>query len=413
MKIRILTIVFLSLTPFAFAQDGAAKGAKDAKETGRSVPKPSAPSKIATTITNEEQAEAGMKKVFEEGLEVRIKDIARFRGVRTNQLMGYGIVVGLGGTGDTQKTPFTATLVANAMKKFGTIVDPAALSLKNVATVSITAELPPFASPGNPIDVTVQSIGDAKSLEGGILLQAPLFGASDEMHAIAVAQGSVTVGGFNASGGGSSVQKNHVTVGRLPGGGTVERSVPYQMLFEGNRMYLELEQGDITTSDRIAQSLQKKFPRFKIETVDGGTIGIQIPDGESSLRAMASIETTVVKADIPAVVTINERTGTITISGNVKLGPAVVARGSLKVIIREVTEAGQQAPFTTVPPPTVTNTDVSAKETQVQIGVFGPSTTLMDLAKVFQKLKVSATDMIAILDQLKSQGALKARVKVL
>lgn len=365
------------------------------------------------TLGPEDKINAEIRRVNEEGLDVRIKDIARFRGVRSNQLMGYGLVVGLNGSGDTQKTPFTATLMANAMRKFGTLVNPSAMNLKNVATVSIIAELPPFASPGNSIDVTVQSIGDAKSLEGGILLQAGLFGAKDEANAIAVAQGPITVGGFNASGGGSSVQKNHVTVGRVSSGAIVERSVPYQMVFTGNTMYLELDQGDITTAERIASKLQQKFASYRIKAVDGGTVAIQLPLQANPLHAMAQIETTVVKADIPAVVTINERTGTITISGNVKLGPAIVARGSLKVIIRERTEVGSQAPFTNNPPIPVTNTEVTAKESEVQIGVLSPNTTLTDLAKLFQKLRVSATDMIAILDQLKAQGALKAKVKVL
>lgn len=398
----------LTLTSLAWAQSGRDAGASAA---GKAPKKEK--NQVVKTYSDEAKAQAQMQRVFEEGLDVRIKDIARFRGVRSNQLMGYGLVVGLGGTGDSQKTPFTSTLIANAMRKFGTVVDPQAMNLKNVATVSIIAELPPFASPGNNIDVTVQSIGDAKSLEGGILLQAALFGAGDDQNAIAVAQGPVTVGGFNASGGGSSTQKNHVTVGRVSSGAIVERSVPYQMVFPGNVMYLELEQGDITTAERIAAKLQQKFSYYRIKAIDGGTVALQIPTNVSPMRTMAEVENTIVKADIPAVVTINERTGTITISGNVKLGPAIVARGSLKVIIRETNEAGQQAPFTTSPPPTVTNTEVSARESEVQIGVIGPSSTLSDLAKLFQKLKVSATDMIAILDQLRAQGALKARVKVL
>jgi len=383
--------------------------ATDATKAGKSAAPKGPPTKVVPTNSSEKD----IQKVFDEGLEVRIKDIARFRGVRANQLMGYGLVVGLAGTGDTQKTPFTATLMANAMRKFGTVVDPAAMNLKNVATVSITAELPPFASPGNSLDITVQSIGDAKSLEGGILLQSALFGASDDANAIAVAQGSITVGGFNAGQGGSSVQKNHVTVGRVPGGGIVERSVPYQMVFQENQMFLELEQGDITTAERISKRLMEKFPGFRAQAVDGGTVSIQLPKGVSPLKAMAAIEVTTVKADIPAVVTINERTGTITISGNVKLGPAIVARGSLKVIIQEVNEQSPQAPFTDSAPPPTTNTSVTVKEAQVQIAVIGASSSLNDLAKLFQKLKVSATDMIAILDQLKAQGALKARVKIL
>lgn len=368
---------------------------------------------IATSGKSDTELDRKIQKVLDEGVEVKIKDIARFRGVRSNQLLGYGLVVGLEGTGDTKKTPFTATLLANAMKRFGTMIDPKDIGSKNVATVAITADLPPFTTPGNRIDVTVQSIGDASSLQGGILLQAPLYGAADEVNPIAVAQGSVSLGGFNASQGGASVQKNHVNVGRIPVGGVVERSVPYQMVFEDNTMYLELDDGDITTADRIGNKLQEKFPTFNITAIDGGTIQVKLPKGASSMKAMAMIEGTTVKADIPAVVTVNERTGTITISGNVKLGPAVIARGNLRVTIKVENDISQPNPFGAGQTAPITNTDVTAKESVVQIGVIGANATLNDLAKIFQKLKVSATDMIAILDQLKAQGALKAKIKVL
>jgi len=369
---------------------------------------------IARAGQSDTALDSKIQKALDEGIEVKIKDIARFRGVRANQLMGYGLVVGLEGSGDSKKTPFTATLLANALKRFGTMIDPKDIGAKNVATVAITAELPPFASPGNRIDVTVQSIGDATSLQGGILLQAPLYGADDEAHPVAVAQGAVSIGGFNATSGGASVQKNHVNVGRIPVGGFVEKAVPYQMVFENNTMFLELDDGDITTSERISEKLQQKFPTFKIEAVDGGTLQIQLPQGANAMKAMALIEGTTVRADIPAVITVNERTGTITISGNVKLGPAVIARGNLKITIKVDNDAVPAAPFAqngTATP--VTNTEVTAKEAIVGIGVVGPNASLNDLAKIFQKLKVSATDMIAILDQLKAQGALKAKIKVL
>lgn len=356
--------------------------------------------------------EAEVSRAEREGIEVRVKDIAHFRGVRSNQIMGYGLIVGLEGTGDSKKTPFTATLLSNAMKRFGTMIDPTQLDAKNVATVAITAELPPFATPGNRIDVMVQSIGDAKSLQGGTLLQAPLYGANDDQRAVAVAQGPVSLGGFNFSSGGSSVQKNHVNVGRIPGGAIVEMAVPYQMVFEGNRLYLELDEADLTTAKRLESVLKERFPEFVPHAVDGGTIQLSLPTGMSPVQAMSKVETTTVFADVPALVIVNERTGTIVIGGNVRLGPAVVARGSLRVVIDREPVISQPAPFSNGTTVSTSKDSVAVEEDTAQIGMMGPTATLNDLAKLCQTLKVSAQDMIAILQALKEQGSLKARIKL-
>lgn len=353
----------------------------------------------------------GVAQAEEKGVEVRIKDIARFRGIRGNQLLGYGLVVGLEGTGDTKNTPFTQTLLANAMKNLGTVVDPLQLKVKNVAVVAITAELPPFASPGNLIDATVQSIGDAKSLQGGTLLQAPLYAAASRDTAFAVAQGPVSIGGFNASAGGSSVQKNHLNVGRIPGGGIVEMSVPTKTVFDG-KMYLELDEADLTTSSRIAEKLAKDFPSFDPRPLTAGTIELTLPLGMSPVQAMSEIEMAKVFADVPAVVVINERTGTIVVGGNVKIGPAMIAKGSLQVTIEEFRDVAMPNPFTLAPPVPIVNNRVDAQETAAQVALIGPSATVADLAKIFHKLKVSPTDIIAILQALQEQGALKARIKV-
>lgn len=345
------------------------------------------------------------------GVEVRIKDIARFRGIRSNQIHGYGLIVGLEGTGDSKKTPFTATLMANALKDFGTIVDPAQFNAKNIAAVAITAELPPYATPGNNIDVTVQSIGDAKSLQGGFLIQAPLYGASDKTKAIAVAQGAVSIGGFNVSSGGSSVQKNHVNVGRIPSGAIVEATVPYQVVYDG-KLYLELQAGDITTSARLAEALTEKFPQALPVAIDGGTVQISIPIGENPMTLMSQIEQCTVRSDVAAVVVINERTGTIVIGGNVRIGPAVVAQGSLQVMIDQETYVSQPNPLTNGQTTTVTNTVVGAQEDKAQIALITPNATVADLARIFQALRVTPRDIIAILQALRQQGALKARIEV-
>lgn len=350
-------------------------------------------------------------EIEKNGIEVRIKDVARFRGVRRNQIMGYGLIVGLEGTGDTKKTPFTATLLANAMKNFGTMIDPTQLDAKNVATVAITADLPPFSSPGNALDVTVQSIGDAKSLQGGYLLQAPLFGASDKENAIAVAQGAVSIGGFNVSSGGASVQKNHVNVGRVISGAIIERTIPFQLVYSG-RMYVELDEGDLTTANRVASRIRELRPELNPSAIDGGTIQLNLPQGWDPVQTMSMVETMTVKVDIPALVVVNERTGTIVMGANVKLGPAVVSQGSLQIVIQDYNDISQPNPLSNGTTQPVKNTEVGATEDTAQVGMIGPVTTIADLARVFQALKVSPRDIISILQALKEQGSLKARIKV-
>lgn len=351
-------------------------------------------------------------KAEHEGVSVRIKDISRFRGVRSNMLQGYGIVVGLAGTGDSQQTPFTATLLENALKRWGTIIEAGKFKPKNVAAVSITAELPPFVAPGSTIDVTVSSIGDAKSLEGGQLLLAPLYGPSDFENVVAVCQGAVSIGGFNAGSGGSSSRKNHTNVGRIPNGAVVERSVDTQMVFNGNKLYLELYAPDLTTSQRVATALSQELPGFVVAPVDGGTIEVTIPEGQTPISAMSQIEQANVKADVPAVVVVNERTGTVVIGGNVRLGPAVIAHSSLQVRIDSTPVISQPAPFSQGSTVQTEVNTVDAQEDPTQIAVLRPNTTINDLAKILQALELSARDVIAILQALAEQGALKAKVKI-
>ena len=358
-------------------------------------------------FSNEQQALDAERN----GIQVRIKDVGRFRGVRRNQLLGYGLIVGLEGTGDSRKTPFTQTLLANAMKSFGTMIEPGSMEAKNIATVAITAELPPFASPGNSIDITVQSIGDAKSLQGGYLLQAPLFGANDKENAIAVAQGAISIGGFNVSAGGNKIQKNHVNVGRIPGGAIVERVIPYQLVYSG-KMFVELDEGDLTTANRIATRIREVRPEFNPVAIDGGTIQIDLPNSLSPVQAMSLIEMVEVKVDIPAMVIVNERTGTIAMGANVRLGPAVISQGSLQIIIEEFNEVSQPGPFSNGRTRDVTNQKVDAVEDTAQVGLLNPVTTIADLARVFQALKVTPRDAIAILQALKEQGSLNARLKL-
>ncbi len=393
MKIPAL-ITLLILAPLAMGQGGS-----------RAVAAKPAPPVVVFDEAKADRAE-------QVGMKVRIKDIARFRGVRGNQLLGYGLVVGLEGTGDTQKTPFTATLLSNALKRFGTMIEPGQLDSKNIATVAITAELPPFASAGNTIDITVTSIGDAKSLQGGYLLQAPLFGANDDQNAVVVAQGPVSVGGFNVSGGaGGSVQKNHVNVGRLVSGGIVERTVPFQIVFN-EFLFVELDEGDLTTALRVANAIRDADPAFDPTALDGGTIRVRLPQVMSPVQALSQIESLEVMVDSEGLVVINERTGTIVIGGNVRLGPAVIAQGSLRVVIEAFNAVVQPTAFSSGGT-TATEKNETIKATEeTKLSVVGPAATISDLARIFQALKVTPRDMIAILQALKEQGALRARIRV-
>ncbi len=343
------------------------------------------------------------------GVEVRIKDVARFRGVRANQLQGIGLVVGLTNSGDTKNTPFTANLLANAMKD-KTIIDPRQLKAKNVAVVFVTAELPPFASPGNRVDVTVTSAGDATSLQGGYLLRTPLYGPADSEKAYCVAMGPVSIGGFNVGSNGNLIQKNHTTVGRLSSGGIVEQAVMTQLIFD-NKMYLELEEADFTTAQRIAAKLNEFDPSLGAQALDGGTIQVSAIGGKSPVELMSQIESVKFFSDTAATVVINENTGTIVMGGNVKIGPAVVAKGSLTIRVDQEVLISQPLPFTDGQTVVANQSYLNAKESSAQVTLMGPTTTVADLARIFQALRISAQDMIAILQALKAQGALKARIK--
>ncbi|HZH97827.1 MAG TPA: flagellar basal body P-ring protein FlgI [Fimbriimonadaceae bacterium] len=394
MKKIILSLIVAAAGALAYSQVGQDAGT-DAKAARRQ-----AEQTRRTSIMDAER----------NGVEVRVKDIARFRGVRSNQLQGIGLLVGLNGTGDTKNTPFTANLLANAMNE-KTIVDPRQLKPKNVAVVFVTAELPAFAAPGNRIDITVTSAGDATSLQGGYLLRTPLYSAASNEIAYAVAMGPVSIGGFNAASGGSSVQKNHSTVGKLPEMGIVEKAVDTRMVFDG-RMYLELNDQDFTSAQRLADAVAKQYPEYGPVALDGGTIQLTLPPGKLPVAALSEIESVRFFSDTAASVVISENTGTIVLGGNVRIGPAVVAKGSLTIRIDQELMVSQPAPFSQGQTVVVPQTQVDAQEDRAQVTMMGPTATVADLARIFQALKISATDMIAILEALRAQGALKARIKI-
>jgi flagellar P-ring protein precursor FlgI len=411
MKSILTILLILSLGSFASAQQTAAPvvpvvvSATAAKPVATISPAQEKQRQRAT-----DQRIQSIVRAEEVGIEVRLKDIARFRGVRSNQLQGIGLLVGLNGTGDTKNTPFTATLLANAMHE-KTIVDITQLKPKNVAVVFVSAELPAFASPGNRIDATVTSAGDATSLQGGYLLRVPLYSAANDSKAYAVAMGPISIGGFNVSAAGSSVQKNHVTVGRLPEMAIVEQSVDTSVVFNG-KLFLELNQQDFTTAQRIAEKVNIEYPQYEALALDGGTVQLTLPTGKTEVAAMSELEEIHVFADTPATVVINENTGTIVMGGNVRIGPAVVAKGSLTVRIDQDVIIGQANPFFPNQKAVPTTANVQATEDIAQMTTVGPTTSVADLAMIFGALKVSATDMIAILEALRDQGALKATLRI-
>jgi flagellar P-ring protein precursor FlgI len=347
-----------------------------------------------------------------DGPSVRIKDLARVRGVRSNQLSCIGVVVGLEGTGDTKNSPWAQQMIVNLMKDYGVKPDAGQINLKNVALVMVTAELPPYARPGNRIDVTVSSIGDAKSLQGGYLLQTPLYAPGNKGVAFAVAMGPVSIGGFNFSSGGTSRQKNHTNVGLITEGAIVEQAVPTQIEFNGS-LFLELHDPDFTTAMRVADAINAAMPEVRAVAQDGGGVEITPLAGANfdPVTALSKIELLSVVPDVEATIVINERTGTIVVGGNVKIGPAMIAQGGLTVKINQYNEVIQPLPFSKGTTETQKNTDVKVDETTVNIGVMKPNATLDDLAKLFRALKVSPRDMIAIIEALKAQGAIKAVIK--
>ncbi len=350
-------------------------------------------------------------KAERDGVEVRVKDIARFRGIRGNQLVGYGLVMGLAGTGDTKKSVFTRNSIANMLKSMGLQVDPTLLDVKNVAAVMVTAELPPFATNGQRIDVTVTSIGDAKSLQGGTLIRCELYAAGDPETVYAVAQGALSIGGFQVSSNGSSVQKNHVTVGRVPGGAFVERGAPTRVVYSG-QMFLELDTMDLTTAQRLAQRISDLYPEFNPFAEDGRTIALSLPEHLSPVEAMSRLEMVTVMADVPAVVVINERTGTIVIGGNVRVGPAAIAHGALNIRIQTDPFVSQPNSFSQGRTVVGEVSSVEAEASETKVALLPPATTVQDLARIFQALQLKPTDIIAILQALRQQGALKARLEI-
>ena len=342
----------------------------------------------------------------------RIKDIASINGVRTNQLVGYGLVVGLDKSGD--KTEFTGQTLRNLMGKYGLTLPPGEdPKAKNIAAVSVHADLPAFAKPGQKIDVTVSSIGDAKSLRGGSLLMSPLRGADGKVYA--VAQGNLVVNGLSAGGqDGSKITVNNPLVGRIPNGATVEQSVPTPFE-QGNELVFNLNTADFTTANRMVESINKTLGAGTAMARDATSVSVRAPADLNQKVNFASVleNLEVIPDDAPAKVIINSRTGTVIINSKVKVQPAAVSHGSLTVTISENPLVSQPGPLSAGETVVTPQSHVEVKEEKNHMFVFNPGVSLDEIVQAVNNVGAAPSDLVAILEALKSAGALRAELMVI
>ncbi len=346
----------------------------------------------------------------------RVKDIASVSGVRTNQLIGYGLVVGLNGTGDqTSQAPFTIQSIKNMLTRFGvTIPENVNPQLRNVAAVTVHAELPPFAKPGQTIDVTVSSIGNAGSLRGGSLLMTPLRGIDGEVYAIA--QGSVIVNGFGADGrDGSRISVNVPSSGRIPNGATVEREVPTSFAAEPYVM-LNLHTPDFTTAARLTDRINELLGPDTAQAIDAVSVRVAAPaDPSQRIAYLSTLESLEIEpGEAPARVIVNSRTGSVVISSHVRVTPAAVAHGSLSVTITERFDVSQPNPFgrgeTVVTPRSTLEVQ---QPTEARMFVFNAGVSLDEIVRAVNQVGAAPGDLVAILEALREAGALRAELIVI
>jgi flagellar P-ring protein FlgI len=342
----------------------------------------------------------------------RLKDIADIEGVRGNQLFGYGIVVGLNGTGDGKGVEFTVKSISNMLERVGIRVNPADIKVKNIAAVMVTATLPPFIRPGSQMDVTVSSVGDAKSLQGGTLLFTPLKGADGNTYA--VAQGPVVVGGFAVSGGGDSAQKNHPTVGTIAEGAIIERAIPFD-LFQSKRIRIVLRQPDFTSMTRVVARINSVLRAPVALAVDAASVEVPLVNEMSRdpIGMVARIEQVEVDLDSGAKVIVNERSGTIIMGEHVRISRVALAHGNLSIAIRSETQVSQPNPLSEGETAVVTNTDVNVSEDNNSLGLIGGEVTLGDLVEALNALGATPRDLISIFTALKRAGALHAELVIM
>lgn len=345
---------------------------------------------------------------------VRLKEIASVQGVRPNQLMGYGLVVGLDGTGDqTTQTPFTAQSINSMLQQMGiSMPEGAAMQLKNVAAVMVTATLPAFAQPGQSIDINVSSLGNAKSLRGGTLLATPLKGADGQIYAMA--QGNMVISGAGAAAGGSKVTVNHLSAGRIPNGAMVERSVPTPWL-EGDVAWLDLESDDFNTAREVAAAINKAKGPGTAEAQNGRRVAVRLP-GRAGERValMADLENLEIRQAIPpAKIVVNARTGSIVMNQAVTIGPCAVAHGNLSVTISSTPVISQPNALSQGQTVNAEKADIRINQEPGSLIQMPAGTRLTDVVKALNALGANPQDLLAILQAMKTAGALQAELEVI
>ena len=342
---------------------------------------------------------------------VRIKDIATFSGVRDNQLIGYGLVVGLAGTGDKKNSVFTLSSMKNMMDRMGVGVDADALKIKNVASVMVTARMPVSAKPGTRLDVTVSSVGDATSLLGGVLLQTALKGVDGKIYSLA--QGPLAVGGFSISGVASRAAQNIPTVGTIPGGAIVERAIPFEFN-QQDKLTLNMRMADFSTAQQIAERLNEAMGGPFANAQDASSVVVNIPPQYRSnlVPLMASVENLEISPDVAAKVVVDEKTGTVVLGRDVRISQAAVVHGNLQIVVRESEQVSQPGPFsagqTVVTPGTDINVRVENRRLMMVEGA-----TLQELVDGLNAIGASPRDLISILRTLQASGSLHASLEVI
>jgi flagellar P-ring protein precursor FlgI len=340
----------------------------------------------------------------------RLKDLVAIEGVRENQLIGYGLVVGLAGTGDRRQTMFSAQSLTNLLERMGITVSPAAIRVTNTAAVLVTATLPAFAQPGMRIDSTIAAIGDAPNLQGGILVLTSLRAADGQVYA--VAQGPVVTGGFSGGRGGASQTVNHPTVGRAPGSAIVERAAP--SVAPRGAVRLQLRQPDFTTSARIVEAIEKRFGgAAKADSAGLVTVAIPPDYAARSTQFVAELEALRVEADRPARVTVNERTGTIVLGKDVRITPVAIVHGNLSVEIQTTYAVSQPGSLSQGSTEVVPQTSVTAKEEKARNIILKQGATVEDLVRALAAIGSTPRDVIGILQNLRAAGALEAEIEVI
>ena len=347
----------------------------------------------------------------------RLKDLAQIEGYRANQLFGYGLVVGLNGSGDKQNTEFTVQTLSNLLQDYNIRVSPADVRVKNVAAVIVTAEVPAFVQSGTRLDATVSSIGDASSLSGGVLLLTPLKGADGRVYA--VAQGPVSLGGgYTALRIGAKISKDHQTAGRITAGVLLERTIASGMVSKDGQIHIQLAKPDFTTAKRVAEALRKYPLELAAQALSPGVISVMVPEiyKNNEVNFISTLELVEITPDNPARIVVNERTGTVIISRDVRIAPVAVAHAGLHITIRTDLKVSQPNPFGRGQTAVVPDTSITIKEPENRqlIELAGSAgVSLSELVNALNALGVTPRDLIAVFEALREAGALQAELVVM